>query len=434
MKLCGLLLTFTTILTVQNMHGQTNGKNSPQKVERLVIVGDSLSAGVQNFSLLDTQQPNGYPSIIAKQAGWLLTLPLVPYPGVPSLLQLTSLGPPIVIEPVPDPPPNPPRDNPFVQPTNIAVPGLTIGTALTLRPSATSTDPETQWATVVLGFPSLLQGKAPTEIELANSLNATTLIEWLGNNDALVPALAGQLTALTPVDQFKKDYKKVLDSLQLKGVRLITATIPDVTEIAYFTSAKTIAQQANLPLSVVTSMLGIKSDDAVRPSAAPLIDKILTGAMPGPLPATCPAPLPDLGVATLPCVLTAADARKVRAAVECYNDTIAKETRGHQGLLIDIHALVDRVYSQGYRLPGTNTTLTTDFLGGLFSLDGIHPSNTGYGIIANQFITDMNSAYHTRIPQANINDIYAADPLKVYASPHFVRRPVPPDAGCNCKN
>jgi len=41
---------------------------------RLVIVGDSLSAGFQNGSLLDSQQVHGYANLLAQQA--LTPLPL----------------------------------------------------------------------------------------------------------------------------------------------------------------------------------------------------------------------------------------------------------------------------------------------------------------------------------------------------------------------
>src|SRR5215470_5309421 len=37
-------------------------------LSRLVVVGDSLSAGYQNGSLLDSQQVNGYANLIASQA------------------------------------------------------------------------------------------------------------------------------------------------------------------------------------------------------------------------------------------------------------------------------------------------------------------------------------------------------------------------------
>src|SRR5947209_8453702 len=43
----------------------------------LVVVGDSLSAGFQNGSLMDSQQPNGYASLVAAQAGVPLPLPLI---------------------------------------------------------------------------------------------------------------------------------------------------------------------------------------------------------------------------------------------------------------------------------------------------------------------------------------------------------------------
>ncbi len=421
MRIFSFLLSFAFLFAVSRSQAQSPARNAPPPPVRLVVVGDSLSAGVQNFSLLDTQQPNGYASIIAKQAGWQLTLPLVPYPGAPNVLQLVSLGPPVVIEPAPGTLPAP-RDNPFIQPTDIAVPGLTVATALTLRPSASPTTAEQQWATIVLGFPSLYRGQAPTEIELAQSLKPNVLIEWLGNNDALVPALVGEINALTPVDQFATAYEQVLDALSQTGAKLITATIPDVTETAYFTSVQTIAKNAGLPVDTVAELLRIGPNDYVRPSAAAVVDKILTSGQ-GSLQQPCLSPLPDLGVPTLPCVLTAADAETIRTAVDCYNQIIVDDTTQHGGLVVDIHALVDRIYSNGYEVAGRR--LTTDFFGGLFSLDGIHPTNTGYAIIANQFITQMNSFLGENIRQANLAEIFAHDPLRKDASPDFTPRTVP---------
>jgi hypothetical protein len=421
------LLSLVFVSLIAHVPLRAEDRNAPPPPERLVVVGDSLSAGVQNFSLLFSQQPHGYASVIAKQAGWPLTLPLVPYPGAPNVLHLVQKSPPVV-EPVKGTLLFP-RLNPFVQPTNIAVPGLTVTSALALRPDPSSTNPETQWATIVLGFPSLFQGKAPTEIELANSLHPKTLIEWVGNNNALVPALAGQLEILTPVDIFHTAYEQILDSLSLDGVRLITATIPDVTEIAYFVSMPALARQLalqghpGLEPAQLAAALGIGVNDYVRPSAQTFIIDILMGKMSGPLPAECPAPLPDLGVATLPCVLTAADAQKVRDTVQAYNQVIMTQTQAHGGLVVDIHALVDQIYMNGYQIPGTNIVLSTDFLGGLFSLDGIHPTATGYGVIANEFIRKMDEFYQLNIPQANILAIYLADPLRADASPGIVPSP-----------
>ncbi len=414
MKAVSILLSFSFLCASSQAQSPRSERNASPEPPKFVVVGDSLSAGVQNFSLLDTQQPNGYASVIARQAGWPLSLPLVPFPGAPNVLQLISVGPPIVIEPAPGSLTTP-RDKPDMQPTNIAVPGLTVSTALTLRPSLTATTPEQQWATIVLGFPSLLLGKAPTEIELAKALQPDILIDWLGNNDALVPALVGQVSALTPIYQFAVSYEQVLDALGKNGAKIITATIPDVTEIPYFTSAKAIAAQSGLPIGTVTAMLGIGRGDYVRPSAQTFVDEILTGKISGPLPIACPPPLPDLGVADLPCVLTASDAATVKATVNSYNFVIEVETSLHGGAVVDIHSLVDQIYVNGYKVK--NMTLTANFLGGLFSLDGIHPTNTGYGVIANKFIETMNGFLGAHIPSADIDEIFENDPLAKYVQP-----------------
>jgi len=82
-----------------------------------------------------------------------------------------------------------------VQPTNLAVPGLTVEQALTLtpNPNASPGDPVAGWANIVLGFPTpfVVPGAPQTQIQQAVSLKPTTVIIWLGNNDALLPVLFG---------------------------------------------------------------------------------------------------------------------------------------------------------------------------------------------------------------------------------------------------
>ena len=47
----------------------------------------------------------------------------------------------------------------------------------------------------------------------------------------------------------------------------------------------------------------------------------------------------------------------------------------------------------------------------MFSLDSTHPSNTGYGLFANEFIHVLNTNFAAGIPAANIEKIASADPL-----------------------
>ncbi len=43
--------------------------------------------------------------------------------------------------------------------------------------------------------------------------------------------------------------------------------------------------------------------------------------------------------------------------------------------------------------------------GNFFSLDGIHPTSQGYGIIANEFINAINSKYGSSIPAVDVSTI-----------------------------
>src|SRR5215813_8480135 len=69
-------------------------------LSRLVVVGDSLSAGFQNGSLLAEQQEHGYASLVAGQAGVPLPLPLIAAPGIPNVLTLVDPGPPPIVAPM----------------------------------------------------------------------------------------------------------------------------------------------------------------------------------------------------------------------------------------------------------------------------------------------------------------------------------------------
>jgi hypothetical protein len=395
-----------------------NAQKGPKvDFSRLVVVGDSLSAGFQNFSLLDSQQSHGYASLVAQQAGTSLTLPSVPYPGVPNVMTLVSLGPPPVVGTVSGTVPAIPRDNPSEQPTNLAVPGVTISQVLTQRPNAAAISPIDQMANIVLGFPSpfLIPGPARTQIEQAVALQPTAVIAWAGNNDALLPALTGNLAGLTSVDEFHAAYKKMLDELaptptSPTSPTLITANIPDVTEVSYFEPVAQVAASAGLPLVTVTSMLGVGPQDYIRASAIPKAQQILTGQTAVPLTQTqCASPLAGFGPSQIPCVLTAADAQTVRTRIAAYNAVIASEAALHQAVLVDIHSMMDQLAANGITIAGQH--FTTSFLGGLFSLDGFHPTNTGYAVIANQFIDTINQQLKAKIPDVSLPNVMWLDPF-----------------------
>src|SRR5207244_3225332 len=134
---------------------------------------------------------------------------------------------------------------------------------------------------IALGFPSpfaagVCRGASQaglTEVQQAVALKPTAIIEWLGNNDVLVPALIGQLQAFTSPDivnnfsaQFNSDLAALFEQLGSTGAPILAATIPDVTEIAYFTPLSVLAAQAHLPEIAVANKLGVNEGDLLRPT------------------------------------------------------------------------------------------------------------------------------------------------------------------------
>lgn len=249
-------------------------------------------------------------------------------------------------------------------------------------------------------------------IEQAKERNPTMTLVWLGNNDALVPALIGQLALLTPVDKFATDFNRLITELNSTGTDLTVATIPYITQTPYLSSALELAVRYGMTLERFTTKVGIGRRDFVRRSALQTIDDIVRNKVPGPLPAVCSPPIYVLP--PVPCVLNEADARALDQRTDAYNDIIKRETRRVNGLLVDTNQLVDVINRWGYVIG--RERLTTRFLGGLFSLDGIHPTNTGYAVIANHFIDKMNLRFRLNIPRVSVEDVWKNDPLRQYAT------------------
>lgn len=131
--------------------------------------------------------------------------------------------------------------------------------------------------------------------------------------------------------------------------------------------------------------------------------------------------------------LTADDARAVDAAIDLYNQAIqdavqAARRDGLDWLLLDVCGLLDRIAARRYiedpdaqpawwkpydlprplhdlKKPPTSHFLRTDkagqrTTGGLFSLDGVHPTTVMYGLMAEEYIGVMKVAGVTFRPSA----------------------------------
>jgi lysophospholipase L1-like esterase len=363
-------------------------------LSRLVVVGDSLSAGFQNFSLFDGDgvpglppggQTHGYAALVAQQAAVGVTLPLISYPGIPPTLIL-SAGQIVRAAGIGS------RENPTIQAHNISVPGFTLVNALAYPfPGDPLTNPIDALSDYILGLPGTLPGCGPipigahlyvSQVLCAIALKPTVILVSIGNNDALQSLTFG--VPPTNPNFFASQYAALLAGLATTHARLVVSNIPDVASLPYL-----------VPVPAFSELCGF------TPAGAGATDFVVANI-------TNPAAT-TFDICANYAVRSAALIAQVRAAVVQYNRIIKADAQPFGAVVVDVNSLFDGIAQNGYNVGGKH--LTVAFLGGLFSLDGIHPTNTGYAILANETITTMNQQLHTQIPLVSVSQVAATDPL-----------------------
>ncbi len=406
MSACGALLAGAGLWLAGCSSGSSNPLAAIQAAQAknagnfstTVFLGDSLTAGFQSGSLLDTQQVHGWAPLVAAQAQFNIVQPLIAYPGAPNVLQLVSPGPPPVISQATGTTSG--RDNFATQVTDLAVPGALLNDVMNTVPLANPAPGQQQLNQLVLGFPGLGYGQDLSQSGFAVKAQPTTIFLWIGNNDALIADITGTPSSMTSVANFTSQYQALINQLTtMTPAHLVIGNIPDVTKVPYLQPAALVLGEysaaTGVPVAVLSQVLGIVPGDSVNPTGLAQIPAILGGAQKG--------PITDAGV------LTAAEAALVQAQVTAFNQVIAAQAKAANATLVDINALFAQVTQTGLTINGY--TGTASFLGGFFSLDGIHPTNTGYAVVANTFIDAMNASIQTKIPDVALGPIAVGDPL-----------------------
>lgn len=97
-------------------------------------------------------------------------------------------------------------------------------------------------------------------------------------------------------------------------------------------------------------------------------------------------------------ILTAAEIQLIETARAAYNATIQGLAAGSPTLALYDAASDLASVTQGISLSSTSN-LSSDFItGGAFSADGVHPTATGYSVIANGIVRTMNIAFGANLP------------------------------------
>jgi phospholipase/lecithinase/hemolysin len=373
---------------------------------RMVFVGDSLTAGFQDGALHAEGQRAAYPVLVARSVGTEIVLPLIDEPGVPdpnpaSLTGLLLLRPDTcsILGLSVASGHSAGRLNPTERATNVAVPGQDMGEALTDRWAIDPRDPSTidTVEDLVLGLPAALEGESPaSQVETAVRLDPTFVVVWLGSNDALKAAIAGTVDddTLTPLETFRANADAVFGALGAGGAEGVVLNVPDVTISPFlFTVAdlQRLLAEAGVSLTPgqIQLLFGVRANDRVVLTG---VESILDGRRP-----------------TAEQILTRREVRQIRARTRAFNEVLRAEADRLGWAYVDTNAFLTRVDRRGHDVRGVGT-LTTEYLGGIFSLDGVHPTDTGQALVAELVLEAINAKYGTAFAPPDVSAIAAADP------------------------
>jgi hypothetical protein len=271
-----------------------------------------------------------------------------------------------------------------------------------------------------------------------HNLHPTFFTMWLGSNDVLSYALNGgqgndastavplfgnfyNTNDISPLNAFDSSYDLALNSAISTGASGALINIPEITSIPYFTTIpadglvidrQTYADSlTNLykSMGITTSFAPGRNFFMIRDHAG-----LIRQAVPGEL-LLLATPLDSIkcagwGSATahfkaspIPAnlVLTTDEIQFIHTATQNYNAFIQQEARLHSLAYVDINAYFSTL-SSGISYNGA--TYNTQFVtGGIFSLDGIHPTARGYALVANEIIRTINSFYGANVTTIDVN-------------------------------
>lgn len=455
MKQLSILFLALAALVVALMSGCTDSAPSSPTfglgsvtVTKYVAIGNSLTAGYQSNALYESAQIYSFPNLIAGQLVKAhanigkFEQPIYSDPGTPdpatgkaARYEIISLVGPII-----GPkglPPGSPRNTALPRPyDNLGIPGIPLAGFMDTTGTYTGS-----LGPLVLrssyGFPKSV-------FQQVVMLNPDLITFWLGANDVLGFAVSGGTSPSAPTDPttiFGPLYTQALTALHtaLPNAKIIVGNIPDVTAVPFFTTVNPVVAakipaiyylryqkhgnsgmsmdstkltEANAPLITLkgksyASLLGQTTGQFYRDLAASMgitIDLLYPTLQAGFIDTTKPFgfhpqnPWPDA------LILDASEQSTASTAIAAFNNIIATTATAIHAYVVDFNGFFNNVAANGLSIFGE--TYTTEYITGqLFSLDGVHPSSRGNGIMANEWIKVMNAAYGMNIQQVDITTL-----------------------------
>lgn len=360
---------------------------------RFVSIGNSLTAGLQNNALYESAQKYSYGRLIAQQVGVNYAVPWVSEPGIPAgRIEVRELYPDLktYYNPASGVPTNLTYPAPY---NNLGIPGSTLYDVLNAKDSMTC------YSAKFAGRPNpmfnLVLRNLGTQYEQAKMLNPTFISLWVGNNDILGYATQGAVGAYTPTVQFDLMFRQLADSIAKLNAKVVVANIPDMVFCPYFTTVG-----GSLFLKNIKVLWGVNGNKDTIPMST------LTNYFTLPSQAVIAAGAGQTKANPVPnqYILDSLEVLTVRNVINQYNAIISAVASSKNFALVDMYSKMTQLATQG--LESNGLKFNAKFIeGGFFSLDGVHPTSRGQGIIANEFIKAINVKFGANIPLVNVSTI-----------------------------
>ena len=295
---------------------------------------------------------------------------------------------------------------------------------------------ENQLFLPVLGEFQAAYGSNLTMLNVATGMSPKLTTVWLGANDLLKYIFsAGTAPASDTPAQMATDLKKIVKSLTATGSKVLIADLPTLLP----TSGHSVPQffaQANLTANFA-KLLEVESGGAITSGPATEYAEAIVADLGTNFGVTAGGYLTESGFLgtieqAVPLIeanpadpnfaaiqldpttkgsglgseyLTPAFVAQVQALNAAYNEAIdgVATSSGSNVALVPISTFFTTASTSGISIGPI--VVTEQFGGGLTTWDGLHPSDVGYAVIANDFIATADTAFGMTIPQLSTTQL-----------------------------
>jgi len=383
-----------------------------------VTLGNSITAGYQSGSLFQSGQIYSYGNQIAKLVNVPFQQPIFSDPGTAGRMEFggfTATGINILYNTHSGLPTNTALAAPY---NNLGVPGAIVYDIMDETDfAAKSTARANPLFSAILRSSAL--GKSI--VKQAQALNPTVLTLWIGNNDVLGYATSGGTKGTDPatgklptdVPTFTALYNGICATIKnfTSSPKVIVGTIPSIAAIPFFNTVPAALKSGTTVITLYgQTKTGVRAllpyQDLLLLTAASVI--LNASGQPTGVGLTPSNPIADQYI------LDKDEVTIVNNAVNSFNTAITNAAATNGFAVADFYATFNTFAVKdgtgayvGKTVDGIR--FTPDFVtGGLFSLDGVHPSSQGQAIIANTFINAINAKWGSSIPLINVSTVPAS--------------------------